>query len=190
MHGIALDATVVISGGLLDAHDWTLPAEVFAGIILAVLPTVDGATARYLRVVVTGAGAGGAIGWLWAGLGWQPTVGPSTLDMKRQYGLSRGAGINPAALYRGVGTGGSWSWDVGAGAALLAGNARALRNLIDHSASQGLEPVALIPDLRIPEDASVAVIDADEVVMREFNNWQDQTSRVVSVELPLRAVLA
>ncbi len=141
-------------------------------------------------VTITGAGPGGAIGWLWAGMGWQPTVGPSTMDMKRQYGLARGAGINPAALYRGVGTGGSWSWNVDDGAALLAGNARALRDLVDHCAAQGLEPVALVPDLRITEDACVAVLDADEIVMREFNNWQDQTSRVVSVDLPLRAVLA
>ena len=193
MHGIALDATVVVSGGLADADEWTLPAEVHPSIILAVLPHVDGdpvLEARYLRVAITGAGTGGAIGWLWAGMGWQPTVGPSTVDMKRQYGLSRGAGINPAALYRGVGTGGSWSWNVDDGAALLAGNARALRDLIDHSAAQGLEPVALIPDLRITEDASIAVIEADELVMREFNNWQDQGSRVVSVDLPLRAVLA
>lgn len=193
MHGIALDATVVVSGGLADADEWTLPAEVHPSIILAVLPHVDGdpvLEARYLRVAVTGAGTGGTTGWLWAGMGWQPTVGPSTVDMKRQYGLSRGAGINPAALYRGVGTGGSWSWNVDDGAALLAGNARALRDLIDHSAAQGLEPVALIPDLRITEDASIAVIEADEIVMREFNNWQDQGSRVVSVDLPLRAVLA
>ncbi|MES2948673.1 MAG: hypothetical protein V4858_09035 [Pseudomonadota bacterium] len=193
MHGIALDATVVISGGLLDADEWTLPADVYPSIILAVLPHVDGdpvPEARYLRVAITGAGTGGSIGWLWAGMGWQPTVGPSTMEMKRQYGLARGAGINPAALYRGVGTGGQWSWNVDEGAALLAGNARALRDLVDHSAAQGLEPLALIPDLRITEDASIALIDADEIVMREFNNWQDQGSRVVSVELPLRAVLA
>lgn len=193
MHGIALDATVVVSGGLLAADEWTLPAEVYPGIILAVLPYVEGdpvPEARYLRVVITGAGAGGSIGWLWAGMGWQPTVGPSTLEMKRQYGLARGAGINPGALYRGVGTGGRWAWDVAEGAALMAGNARALRDLIDHCAQQGLEPLALIPDLRIAEDASIALIEADEVVMREFNNWQDQSSRVVSVDLPLRAVLA
>lgn len=193
MHGIALDATVVISGGLLAADEWTLPADVYPGIILAVLPIVDGdppTEARYLRVVITGAGAGGSIGWLWTGMGWQPTVGPSRMTMKRQYGLARGAGINPAALYRGAGTGGRWSWNVDQNAALMADNARQLLDLIDHSAAQGLEPVALIPDLRMIGDASIALIDADEIELDEFNNWQDQGSRVVSVDLPLRAVLA
>lgn len=193
MHGIAPDATVVVGGGLAAANEWTLPADVHPGIILAVLPVVDGdpaPQARYLRVTITGAGAGGSVGWMWAGMGWQPTVGPSRMTMKRQYGLARGAGINPAALYRGAGTGGRWSWNLQEGAALLADNARALLGLIDHSAAQGLEPVALIPDLRTAGDASIALIDADEIELDEFNNWQDQASRAVSVELPLRAVLA
>ena len=193
LHGIAADATVVIAGGLADTTDWSLPADVRPGIILAVLPRVEGdppTQARYLRVTITGAGAGGSVGWLWAGMGWQPTVGPSRMTIKRQYGLSRSAGINAAALYRGVGTGGRWSWNLDSGAALLADNAAALMELIDYSAAQGLEPMALVPDLRVSAGASVALIDADEIEMDEFSNWQDQTSRVVSLELPLRAVLA
>lgn len=193
MHGIAPGATVVIAGGVADVTDWSLLADVRPGIILAVLPRVEGdppAEARYLRVTITGAGAGGSIGWLWAGMGWQPTVGPSKMTIKRQYGLSRGAGINPAALYRGAGTGGRWSWDLESGAALLADNAADLMDLIDYSVAQGLEPMGLVPDLRVSAGASIALIDADEIEMDEFSNWQDQASRVVSLELPLRAVLA
>jgi hypothetical protein len=193
LHSVPLDATVVVSGGLLGTADWTLPAELRKGIILAVAPRADGAPptqARYLRVVITGAGTGGSIGWLWAGMGWQPTVGPSRMTLKRQYGLARGAGINPAALYRGAGTGGSWSWDLDSGSALLADNAAALVDIIDHSVAQGLEPLALFPNIANAVDASIALIDADEIAMEEFFNWQDHQSHVVSLDLPLRAVLA
>ena len=49
---------------------------------------------------------------------------------------------------------------------------------------------ALVPDLRVSAGASIALIDADEIELNEFSNWQDMASRVVSLELPLRAVLA
>jgi len=193
MHGIPLDATITVNGGLAAANEWTLPAELRKGIALAALPYTPGAspaTARYLQVVITGAGSGGSIGWLWAGVGWQPTIGPSSMRLKRQYGLARGSGLNPSALYRGSGTGGSWAWDLNSGAALLADNARELMVLVDHAAEQGLEPVALFPDLLNAVDASVALIDTDEVEMEEFSNWQDYATHVVSLTLPLRAVLA
>ena len=193
LHGIPLTATVVVSGGLADTTDWSLSAEVRKGIILAVLPHTLGdppTTARYLRVTITGAGAGGSIGWLWAGMGWQPTVSPSVMLIKRQYGLSRGAGLNPAALYHGSGNGGRWTWALDSGAALFADCARELLDLIDHSVEQGLEPVALFPDILNAVDASVVVVDADEIEMTEFSNWQDHTSHVVSLELPLRAVIS
>lgn len=193
MHGVALDATVVVGGGLVDATDWTISAEVHKGIIWAVIPHVEGdplEQARYLRVSITGAGAGGSIGWAWAGVGWRPTVGPSRLPLKRQYGLSRGAGINAQALYRGKGTGGSWIWDLGEGGALLADSARGLIDLVDHCAEQGMEPLALFPNIENAVDASIALVEADEIIMQEFRNWADHTSHVVSLELPLRAVLA
>ena len=193
LHSIDAAATVTVSGGLADAAEWSVPAEVCPAVILAVLPDAGSEPARqarYLQVSIANAGAGGAIGWLWAGMGWRPTVGPSRMTRQRQYGLARGAGINPAALYRGAGTGGRWSWSLDDGGALLADNAQALLELIDHSAAEGLEPVALIPDLYTSADASIALIDADEIELEEMNNWQAQGQRVVSVELPLRAVLA
>lgn len=188
MHGVPLTATVVVEGGVAAANEWSVAAQVRKGIILAVLPTP--LSAQYLKVSITGAGSGGSIGWLWAGMGWQPTVGPSSMRLKRQYGLARGAGLNPSALFRGAGTGGSWEWDLGSGAALFAANARELMELIDHTAEQGMEPVALFPDILDAVDASVALLDLDEIEMEEFSNWQDSGTHVVSLTLPLRAVLA
>lgn len=193
LHNIPLTASVMVSGGLADATEWTHAATVRKGVILAVVPAASPGvplTARYLSVVVTSSGSGGSIGWLWAGMGWQPTVSPSSMKLKRQYGLSRGAGVNPAALYRGAGTGGVWTWNLDNNAALFASSARDLMDLVDYSAEQGLEPVALFPDILDGIDASVALLDIDEIELTEFSNWQDSGTNVVSLELPLRAVLA
>lgn len=193
MHDLPLTASVVVDGGVAGTTDWTVNAEVRKGIIMAALPYTIGAPlaeARYLKVTITGAGSGGSIGWSWAGVGWQPTVGPSSMKLKRQYGLAKGSGINPGALYRGAGTGGNWTWALDSGAALLATCARDLMELVDHSAEQGMEPVALFPDIMDAVDASVALIDADEIELEEFSNWQDSATNVVSLSLPLRAVLA
>ena len=112
--------------------------------------------------------------------------------MRRQYGLSRGQGLNPSALYRGRGTGGAWRWDVDQGGALLGSNVDALLALVDHAAEQGMEPVCLVPDMRVPARAAIAVLDADEILLTEHSNWQAEglLETMVAVDLPFRAVLA
>jgi len=188
MHTIAAGATVTISGGLAAPTEWTAPAVEHAKVLLAM---AGASTARFLRVAITGAGAGGSIGWLWAGQGWQPTVTPSRIERSRAYGLSRGRGLNPGAIYRGSGVGGEWAWDLSGGGSVLLGDcADDLIELLDHAAEQGMEPVALIPDLLAPRDASVAIVDADQIGMEEDLNWQSTGQRAVSLTLPMRAVLA
>lgn len=190
LHSLPGSCVISVTGGELAVGEWTVTPAWHPSALLAVLPA--GTSARYLRVSVTGAGAGAAIGWLWAGKGWQPTVGASDLTLRRQYGLARGQGLNPVALYRGRGMGGAWRWDINEGAALEGTNADALLALIDHTAEQGMEPVCVVPDMRDPARAAIAVIDADEVVMVEHNNWQSSAAQtpLISVELPFRAVIA
>lgn len=190
LHTLPAGCAVTISGGVAAVGEWTATPAWHASAVLAVLPA--GTAARYLRVVVTGAGAGGSIGWLWAGVGWQPSVGASDLTMRRQYGLARGQGINPAALYRGRGTGGAWRWELDQGGALIGANVDALLGIVDHTAEQGMEPVCIVPDVRVPARAAIAVIDADEIVLTEHLGWQAEgvAEPMVSVELPFRAVLA
>lgn len=190
LHTLPAGCAVTISGGVAAVGEWTATPAWHASAVLAVLPA--GTAARYLRVVVTGAGAGGSIGWLWAGVGWQPSVGASDLTMRRQYGLARGQGINPAALYRGRGTGGAWRWELDQGGALIGANVDALLGIVDHTAEQGMEPVCIVPDVRVPARAAIAVIDADEIVLTEHMGWQAEgvAEPMVSVELPFRAVLA
>ncbi len=190
LHTLPGNCVIAIAGGDAAPDEWTAAPLWHPNAVLAVLPA--GASARYLRVSITGAGAGAAIGWLWAGQGWQPSVGASDLTLRRQYGLARGQGLNPAALYRGRGTGGAWRWAIDQGGALLGDNADALMALIDHTAENGMEPVCIVPDTRDPARAALAIIDVDEVVLTEHNNWQSSklVAPAVSVELPFRAVIA
>jgi len=190
LHSLPVGAVVTISGGVAAPAEWSVVPAWHPSAVLAVLP--EGTQARYLRLQVAGAGAGASIGWLWAGVGWRPSVGASDLTMRRQYGLSRGQGLNPSALYRGRGTGGAWRWDVDQGGALLGSNVDALLALVDHTAEQGMEPVCLVPDMRVPARAAIAVLDADEIVLTEHSNWQAEglLETMVAVDLPFRAVLA
>jgi hypothetical protein len=168
---------------------WSMPLARREGAMLAMLPA--GSVARHVRVGITGAGAGASIGWIFIGAGWEPSVGASELIMQRKYGLAHGEGLNPSALYRGRGSGGRWRWNFDNGGALLGDNADDLIGIIDYVAAHGLEPVCLVPDLRRPDRAALAVINADEISLTEFMQWQAEGVRtpVVSVDLPFRAVI-
>lgn len=188
MHSLSAQAVITINGGDAAANEWTLEPAWRSGPILAV--TAPGATARYLAVEIIGAGDDGAeIGWLWAGVPWAPTTGASSIQHIRQYGLSRTAGRNPSALYRGRGTGGRWSWALSSEAALLEADVAGLLALLDHVAEQGLEWVCLVPDIRNPAGATLAQIDADEATLTENLGWSHDDSPLYDVDLPFRAVL-
>lgn len=187
LHTLPASAEILVEGGDAAADEWSVSPAWRAGAVLAVPPAAT--TARYLRVTVTGAGDGAAIGWLWAGSGWQPSVSPSEATRVRQYGLIRGGGLNPSALYRGRGEGGNWTWNLDQGGVLDADTLGGLIDLVDHVASQGLEPVCLIPDLRHPAP-TLALLDADDLTLVDALHWHAGAEQLVSVTLPFRAVLA
>jgi hypothetical protein len=187
LHTLPAGAKVTISDP--DAS-WSVALPRRDGPMLAMLP--EDTEAATLRLAISDTGAGAAIGWLFVGRGWQPTVGASDLSMTRQYGLARGEGLNPSALYRGRGTGGHWKWDIDQGGGLVGDNADDLVSLVDYVAAHGMEPVCLVPDIRRPERAALGVIDADELTLTDVWQWQAEGVRepVISVDLPFRAVLA
>ncbi|ANJ66064.1 hypothetical protein A9404_00520 [Halothiobacillus diazotrophicus] len=187
LHSLPVTAGVTISGGDVAIGEWSSNPAISNGPIVSFSA---GRTGRYLRVLVTGAGTGAQIGWLYAGSGWQPTVGASSLELVRQYGLARGQGLNPAALYRGRGMGGNWRWSIDQGSALESDNADALIALVDHVAAEGIEPVCMVPDVREPGRAALVLIDTDLLTLSDRVNWQYQSNRLISVDLPLKAVLA
>ena len=187
LHTLPDTAAVTIRGGVAAANEWTLTPAWTAGPWLAMAPA--GTQARYLSLQVTGAGAGAAIGWLWAGVPWAPTTGVSSMQHVRQYGLTRAGGRNPTALYRGRGTGGNWAWSLDAEAALLPADVDGLIALLDHIAEQGLEWVCLVPDVGAPQSATLAQIDADGVTLTEHLGFRLDGGALYSADLPFRAVL-
>lgn len=187
LHTLPETAFIEIRGGTADATDWVTFMEWSAGPILEPLPS--DVTARYLEIEISGAGSGAEIGWLWAGVPWRPTTGVSSLQHIRQYGLTRGSGRNPSALYSGRGTGGRWTWDLASGGALPASDVVTLTTLLDHVAEQGLEWVCLVPDIAHPESATLAQIDADQVTFTEELGYYLDGAILTSVDLPFRAVL-
>lgn len=189
LHGIAAGASVVVSGGLATATEWTKPMVLHPVLSLVRVDDDDAGAVRYLRLTITGAGAGGSIGWLWAGEGWQPTVTPR-ITRARGWAMSRGTGVNESGLYRGAGVGGSWKWDEsGENAALLADSYGVLFSVLDYAARQGAEALAMVPDLDSPAMASLCTIDSEQIEAEDSKDWQSTAGRVVSLSLPLRPVM-
>lgn len=190
LHDIAPGATVELEGGTAAHGEWSMPVDVRKGIMLAVLDPAHAASVRYLRLLITDAGAGGSIGWMWAGTGWQPTVTPN-ITRSRAWALSRGTGLNAGALYRGAGTAGNWSWDLdGEQSALFDSALTGLMEVLDHSAREGVEALAMVPDLLAPADAALCTVEGDEISdIRDRGAWQSTAKRWVSISLPLSAVM-
>lgn len=188
MHTLPATAVVTVSAGDAAIGEWTDTPDVGAEVVLT--HRAPGTTARYLRIAITGAGAAGAaLGWLFVGVGWQPTVGASDLRRLRQYGLTRGQGLNAAAAYRGRGWGGVWTWSMDAGAVLIDACADDLVRIVDHVAEAGLEPLAFIPDVRNPARSAIGVLELEEIELPEFGNWQHPTQHAVAATLPFRGVI-
>ena len=190
LHDIAPGATVELEGGTAAHGEWSMPVDVRKGIMLAVLDPAHAASVRYLRLLITDAGAGGSIGWMWAGTGWQPTVTPN-ITRSRAWALSRGTGLNAGALYRGAGTAGNWSWDLdGEQSALFDSALTGLMEVLDHSAREGVEALAMVPDLLAPADAALCTVEGDEISdIRDRGAWQSTAKRWVSISLPLSPVM-
>ena len=184
LHTIPAGATVTLSGGLAGYTEWTEAVDV-AGVIFHEMDR----NARYLRLAITGTPSGGSIGWWWAGVPWAPS-GASSVVLGRQYGIARGTGRNPAAIYHGRGQGGRVSWDYRQGAWLNATELAELEATLDHVVEQGLEPIVFLPNIEIPGEAALVQIDTDSVQVEDFSDYQNEDVRAYGVELPLRGVLS
>lgn len=190
LHTLATGTGIILRGGVAAATEWTATITHRTGPILHVLPAAT--TARYLSLALSNMGTAGAtLGWLWVGVPWAPTVGPSAMTRTHQYQLTRGAGLNPRGVYRGRGQGARWTWSLDESAPLLAADVSGLVALLDHVAAQGAEWIALVPNLAAPATVTLAQIDTDAVTLTEYPGCKmaDGTA-LVSVDLPFRAVLA
>lgn len=187
LHSLPPAATLTLAGSLNGSTWWTEAFAVRAG-PLVLFPATP-RTARYLELRITLA-TGARIGWWWVGMPWSPTGNATTIKLSRAYGMARGAGLNPAALYRGVGRAGELAWQGDDGDWLEPVDMTEWLALLDRSKAQGDEPWVLVPNVAHPEEAALVVADADEVTFDDvLCRFQDPTVRVLSASIPLRAVL-
>ena len=187
LHTLPISATLTLAGSLDNVSFWTETLIVQAGPIVKLVTR----TARYLELRIVGA-SGAAVGWWWVGSAWSPSGhGATTLRLARQYSMARGAGLNPAGVYRGKGTGGELAWSVTDKDWLEHGDAAELWAMLDHVKAMGDEPIAFVPHYLTPAETALVVIDADEVSIEDLYQFQSDspTDRALSVTLPLRGVI-
>ena len=186
LHTLPLTATVTLAGSLNNSTWWTVPMTVQAGPMVAFL---TGKTAQYLELRITGA-TGAKIGWWWAGTPFQPSHNASTLTLSRVYGMARGSGLNPAALYRGAGQGGELSWNTGDSGWLETADMTELLALAQRVKTYHDEPFALTPSIHSPTETALVVMNTDELEFTDVLRFQDRSAtRYLSASIPLRAVL-
>lgn len=186
LHTLPLTATVTLAGSLNNSTWWTVPMTVQAGPMVAFL---TGKTAQYLELRITGA-TGAKIGWWWAGTPFQPSHNASTLTLTKVYGMARGSGLNPAALYRGAGQGGELSWNTGDSGWLETADMTELLALAQRVKTYHDEPFALTPSIHSPTETALVVMNTDELEFTDVLRFQDRSAtRYLSASIPLRAVL-
>ncbi len=186
LHTLPLTATVTLAFSNNDSIWTTQPIPVQAGPML-VFPI--GKSAQYLELRITGA-TGAKIGWWWVGTPFQPSHNASTLTLSRVYGMARGAGMNPAALYRGAGRAGELAWDAGGGSWLEPADMAEFLALLDQTKVAGDEPFAICPNVALPSETALVVANGDEVKFEDVLSFQAGASRrFLSASIPLRAVI-
>lgn len=169
----------------VDAVDWSapVPIDVTRSVAVAMLPT---ASARYVRISVAG-GEDGLLGWVWAGVPASTTYHASRCEPVRRYAVSRGNGLNPAALYAGRGVGWSVAWD----SLLFDADVAKLVDIVDWMQAQG-EPIVFVPHHLHPRDAALVRAGSDALELPDFHDYQpdDAGHRLLSAVLTLDPVLS
>lgn len=142
--------------------------------------------ARYVRLSVTD-GAGGSIGWVWAGMPVATRYHATTCEPSRRYAVSRGGGLNPAGLYAGRGIG----WDVAWDAILSDGDVGRLIEVVDWMQVED-EPIIFVPHYLHAHDAALVRAGSDALDLPDFHAYQPNSvgHRQLSASLTLEPVLA
>ena len=185
LHTLPITATLMVAGSL-DAITWWTEALPIRSGPLALF--MEAKTARYLELRITAA-PNARLGWWWVGEAWQPTKSANTFRLKRVYGMTHGAGLNHAALYRGRGNAGELIWDPENGSWLEAADRDELLALLDQVKSAGDEPFAVTPHFKRPDETALVIADSDDLVFEDVLRFQCADRRILGVTLPLRAVL-
>jgi len=184
-HSLPEGATITIEGGP-DGASWPESIALIwrEGVIAELLSTDWNVT--WLRITVANA-SGGSIGWWWAGQALSTEYSAGKVSLRRNYAISRGAGLNPSGLFAGKGRGGEIAWNT----FLSQTDLDKLLLMLDHVKVND-EPIVVLPHQDHPQEAALVNIEVDDVDIDDDYQFQpdDINNRLLSLRLPLAAVLS
>lgn len=184
-HTLPSGAMVTLSGSADGiVWDWDEPITWCAGVMAKLFVA---RTAVYLKLAIAGA-TGGSIGWAWAGQALS-TEYSAECQLRRDYSLERGAGLNPSAAFLGATRSGEIEWQNGI---LKDADMAEIIALLDHVKSNDDEPMILVPQHTRPEEAWPVRVLLDEIDLPEDGGYQPDTGRErrYGVKLSVKGVVA
>lgn len=172
------------------AWDAPLALDVSGPVCVHMLPAQ--VQARYVRLSVSDA-PDGRIGWMWAGKPLATQHHASQCTRQRRWAVSRGDGVNPAALYAGRGDGWDLAWqaDSRMSSVLFDNDLQALLAMLDFVHVRG-EPLIFVPHHAHVAEAALVRAGDDALDVSDIHAWQpdDAGQRLMSATLRLDPVYA
>lgn len=164
--------------------DWSEPIAWRAGVMAHLFAAK---TASWLKIEIASA-TGGTIGWAWAGQALATDMS-AECQLRRDYAVERGAGINPSAAFLGATRSGEIEWQQGV---LKDADMTGLLAMLDHLKTNDDEPMILIPQSTRPEEAWPVRVILDEIDLPEDGGYQPNTGneRRYGLKLSVKGVVA
>jgi hypothetical protein len=180
-HDLPSSATITVQTSD-DGVSWAALATLSAAnpVIAWIAPEM--VTTRYLRCSIN---AAGAIGWLFAGQALTTELAPETITLRKHYDLTHGP--REGAVYGGKGSAGLIEWRNFISKAELDAHVTA----IEYCKQNGNLPLVVIPHHLHPAEAMLVTVETDSVEIVDELQFHpnDSTQRILSLSLPLAAVL-
>lgn len=184
-HTIPEGATITARGlDVSDVEQWSQVLTWQRGPIVHVFSSDQ--VCRKLKIELADA-TGGTIAWLWAGLALDFAYNATDITLTRDYLMSR-AGTRGRSRYIGRGAGGEIRWENW----FKQTDADNLYDLLDHIKEQGNEPIVFLPHSSYTAEARLVQIEEDQISVQDRLAFhpEDEARRLLSVQLPLTAVIS
>ncbi|MFA7269825.1 MAG: hypothetical protein WC073_10815 [Sterolibacterium sp.] len=184
-HTLPSGSLVTLHGGMDGVTwDWAEPLTWRAGVMAKLFADK---TATHLKLEITNA-TGGTIGWSWAGQALATELS-AECQLRRDYSVERGTGLNPSAAFLGATRSGEIEWQQGV---LKDADLTGLLAMLDHLKTNDDEPMILIPQSTRPEEAWPVRVLLDEIDMPEDGGYQPNTGneRRYGMKLSVKGVVA
>jgi len=184
-HTLPSGATATLYGSADGiAWDWSESIPWRSGVMAALFA---GHAASWLKLDIANA-TGGTIGWAWAGQALS-TEHSAECQLRRDYSLERGTGLNPSAAFMGSTRSGDIEWQQGI---LTDTDMPNLLAMLDHLKTNDDEPMILIPQSTRTEEAYPVRVVLDSIDMPEDGGYQPNTGneRRYGMKLSVKGVVA